>query len=112
MSQINNDPQQNLDTASQQKLETAKKIASKNSGASQYETIEENIFKFFRWISSLIDRLFFSNRYLGVLALLLACLAYFVATYDSSATALSSSKVLNNVAINPRYNSANPHYSI
>ncbi len=90
---------------SEKKLETAKKIASKGSVHGQYETVEENIFKFFRWISSLIDRLFFSTRYLGVFALLLACLAYFVATYDSSSNVLSSSKVLSNVSINARYNS-------
>ena len=93
MSQLNN---------SEKKLETAKKIASKGNTRGQYETIEENILKFFRWISSLIDRVFFSTRYLGIFALLLACLAYFVATYDSSGNVLSSSKVLSNVAINAR----------
>ena len=96
MSQLNN---------SDKKLETAKKIASKGNTRGQYETIEENILKFFRWISSLIDRVFFSTRYLGLFALLLACLAYFVATYDSSGNVLSSSKVLSNVTINARYNS-------
>lgn len=96
MSQINNP---------EEKLEKAKKIASRTINRTQYENIEGNILKFFRWISSLIDRLFFSTRYLGLFALLLACLAYFVATYDSSSTTLSSSKVLNNVSINARYNS-------
>ncbi|MBR4470259.1 MAG: hypothetical protein IKS54_02970 [Erysipelotrichaceae bacterium] len=90
---------------SEQKLETAKKIASKGNNRGQYETIEENILKLFRWVSSLIDRIFFSTRYLGLFALLLACLAYFVATYDSSGNVLSSSKVLSNVSINARYNS-------
>ena len=91
-------------TNSEEKLEKAKQIASKyNRG--QYETIEENILKFFRWISSLIDRIFFSSKYLGLFAFLLACLAYFVATYDSSNNTLSSSKVLSNVSINARYNS-------
>ncbi len=89
---------------SEKKLEAAKKIASKSLNKTQYEGIEENIFKFFRWVSSLIDRLFFS-KYLGLFALLMACLAYFVATYDSSSNVLSSSKVLNNVPINARYNS-------
>ncbi|MBR3251251.1 MAG: hypothetical protein IKF80_06045, partial [Erysipelotrichaceae bacterium] len=88
---------------SEKKLEAAKKIASKSQNKAQYEGIEENIFKFFRWVSSLIDRLFFS-RYLGLFALLMACLAYFVATYDSSSNVLSSSKVLSNVSINARYN--------
>ncbi len=88
----------------EEKLERAKQIASRNNHG-QYETAEENILKFFRWISSLIDRLFFSTKYLGFFALILACLAYFVATYDSSSNTLSSSKVLSNVAINARYNS-------
>ena len=96
MSQLNN---------SDKKLETAKKIAAQGSNRGQYETIEENILKLFRWVSSLIDRLFFSTRYLGLFALLLACLAYFVATYDSSSNVLSSSKMLSNVSINARYNS-------
>ena len=90
---------------SQQKLEKAKEIASRSVNRNQYEAIEENIMKFFRWISTLIDRLFFSSRYAGLFALLLACLSYYVATYDSSGAALSSSKILSNVAINARYNS-------
>ena len=89
---------------SEKKLEAAKKIASRSLNKPQYEGVEENIFKFFRWVSSLIDRLFFS-KYLGLFALLMACLAYFVATYDSTSNVLSSSKVLSNVAINARYNS-------
>ncbi|MBO7676926.1 MAG: hypothetical protein J6S49_05380 [Erysipelotrichaceae bacterium] len=89
---------------SEKKLEAAKKIASKSQNKPQYESVEENIFKFFRWVSSLIDRLFFS-KYLGLFALLMACLAYFVATYDSSSNVLSSSKILSNVPINARYNS-------
>ena len=88
----------------EEKLEKAKKIASRSATKNQYATVEENILKFFRYVSSLIDRLFFSTRYLGLFALLLACLAYFVATYDSSNTALSSSKILTNVSINARYN--------
>ena len=88
----------------EEKLERAKQIALRNNRG-QYETVEENILKFFRWISSLIDRLFFSTKYLGLFALILACLAYFVATYDSSSNTLSSSKVLSNVGINARYNS-------
>ncbi len=90
---------------SQERVETAKKIASKAGGKSVYETLEESIMKFFRWISSLLDSIFFSSKYLGLFALVLACMAYFVATYDSNSTTLSSSKVLSNVAVTPRYNS-------
>lgn len=90
------------------KVEQAKKIASKSSNEVRtiYESIEETVFKFFRWISSIIDRLFYSKKYTGLFALLLACLSYFVVTYDnSSAAALSSSKTLSNVSISARYNS-------
>ena len=94
----------NKDT--QKKVEDAKKIATKvAANKSAYESMEESILKFFRWISGVIDKLFFSSRYSALFALLLACLAYFVATYDDSATALTSSKVLSNVSINTRYNS-------
>ena len=94
--------QRNTDS---EKVETARKIASKSSTRTQYDIIEEMILKFFRWISSLIDRLFFSSRYLGLFALMLALLAYFVATYQGNTNILSSSKILTNVSINARYNS-------
>lgn len=61
--------------------------------------------KLFRWISSLIDKIFFSNKYVPLFALLLACLSYFVITYDdNSSSVLLSSKILSNVAFNARYN--------
>jgi len=90
----------------QEKVQAAQKIASKSSlNRTAYESMEENILKFFRWISGIIDRLFFSQKYSGLFALFLACLAYFVATYDSTNTTLTSSKMLSNVSINARYNS-------
>lgn len=91
---------------SSEKVKNAKKIANRNTAnKSVYESMEENILKFFRWVSGIIDRLFFSTRYSALFALLLACLAYFVATYDNSNTVLTSSKMLSNVSINARYNS-------
>ena len=96
----------NKNNTSDQRVEKAKKIADKNViTKSAYESVEENILKFFRWISSIIDKLFFTGKYTALFALLLACLAYFVATYDNTNTALTSSKVLSNVSINSRYNS-------
>ena len=87
------------------RVENAKKIANKNvASKSVYEWMEENILKFFRWVSGIIDRLFFSTKYSALFALLLAGLAYFVATYDNSSTALTSSKVLSNISVNSRYN--------
>lgn len=88
-----------------EKTDKAKKIALKTVENSFYSQIEESVLRFFRWVSSLIDKLFFSPKYSGLFALLLACLAYFVATYDSTNTTLTSSKVLTNIAINTRYNS-------
>ena len=89
-----------------EKQEKAKKIAKRNNNANTiYESIEESSLRFFRWLSSILDRLFFSSRYLAIFSLLLACLAYFVVTYDSSSSTLSSSKVLSSVSINTRYNS-------
>ncbi len=89
-----------------EKQEKALKIASKNlNSRTVYESLEESIMRFFRWTSSIIDRLFFSSKYTALFALLLACLAYFVATYDSTNTTLTSSKILSGVSINTRYNS-------
>ena len=93
---------------SQEKLETAKRIANQGKivqGA--YEGVGENLLRFFRWISTLIDRIFFSTRYLSIFALLVAALAFFVVNYDqnSFSSALSSSKTLSNVAVTTRYNS-------
>ena len=45
----------------EEKLEKAKQIASRSQNRGQYETVEENLLKFFRWVSTLIDRLFFST---------------------------------------------------
>lgn len=88
------------------RVENAKKIANKNVvSKSVYESMEENILKFFRWVSGIIDKLFFSTKYSALFALLLAGLAYFVATYDNTSTALTSSKVLSNISVNSRYNS-------
>lgn len=87
-----------------EKLETAKTIASKSLNKTAYESLEESILKVFRWLSSLIDRLFLNNVLAAVFALILACLSYFVVTYDDSSSTLSSSKVLSNVSLNARYN--------
>ncbi|MDO5440574.1 MAG: CdaR family protein [Erysipelotrichaceae bacterium] len=96
----------NNNKVSIEKTENAKKIANKNANTrGAYEGMEEGILKFFRWISGIFDRLFLSTKYSALFALCLACLAYFVATYDDSNTALTSSKVLSNISINSRYNS-------
>jgi len=90
-----------------EKEELAKQIANKsNDVKTVYESLEEDIFRAFRWFSSLIDKLFYSKKYASLFALVLACLAYFTVTYDkNSSTTLSSSKTLSNVSISTRYNS-------
>ena len=91
---------------SQEKVKNAKKIADRSVNSNTlYDSVEENILKFFRWLSGIADKFFFSGRYSALFALLLACLAYFVATYDGTNTALTSSKVLSNISVNARYNS-------
>lgn len=86
------------------RVETAKQIASKNNNAA-YLAAAENIAKFVRWMSTIIDRVFFNTRYSALFALLLALLAYFVTNYDNTSSTITSSKVLSNVSINTRYNS-------
>ncbi len=91
----------------QEKLNTAKKIANKSSSNGFFESIEKIAIRFFRWTSSIIDKIFFTKSYAVVFAFLLACLSYVVVNFnDSSITnALSSSKTLTNVNVTSRYNS-------
>ena len=91
-----------------EKLETAKRIASQGRTVRHaYESAEDVIFRFFRWLSSLIDKFFFSQKYLGLFALLTALLAFFVVNFERSSIgqSLTSAKTLNNVTVSPRYNS-------
>lgn len=90
------------------KLEEAKRIASQGKVVSNaYASIEEIIFRIFRWLSSLIDRFFFSQKYLPLFALLVSLLAFFVVNYERTniGSTLSSSKTLSGVTMTPRYNS-------
>lgn len=95
-----NNPQQ------QQKTEVAEKIAEKAKNNNFFEGLEETVLRFFRWTSSIIDKLFFTKSYVAIFALVLACLLYFVVNYndDTFSSTLSSSKTLNNVTVNARYN--------
>lgn len=91
----------------QEKLNTAKKIANKSSSNGFFESIEKAGIRFFRWISAIIDRVFYTKSYAVIFAFLMACLSYFIVNFnDSSITnALSSSKTLNNINVTSRYNS-------
>ena len=93
-----------------EKVELAKKIASQSQKVTNaYTTFEETIFKFFRWISSFIDRLFFSNRYTIVVSLALAVLLYLSVNISDNnslfSTPLLSARNLTGVSVTARYNS-------
>lgn len=93
-----------------EKLELAKKIANQSKKVTNaYSSFEETIFRAFRWLSSLIDRLFFSRRYLIVVSLALAVLLYLSVNISDSNGFLNapllSAKTLTGVNITARYNS-------
>jgi len=89
------------------KTEVAQKIAEKNKNSGFFDSSEELILRLFRWVSSLIDKLFFTRQYAAIFALVLAGLLYFFVNYNDEnfASTLSSSKTLNNVSVSARYNS-------
>lgn len=63
--------------SSEGKTELAKTIADKGqSFAKTYANIENSIAKFFRWMSSWLDRLLFNQKYGKVVALVLALLIF------------------------------------
>lgn len=99
MSEKNNNPQE--------KLNAAKKIADKARNNGFFENFEEFILRCFRWISSVIDKIFFTKSYAVIFSLVLAALLYFVVNFndDSIGPALSSSKTITNVNVTTRYNS-------
>ena len=90
-----------------EKVEQAKRIAKNQNNSNSFDGIEETIFRFFRWLSSIIDRIFFSGKYIGVFALLLAVGLYLFVNISESgfATNLSSSRTLTGVSVVARYNS-------
>ncbi|MDO4501204.1 MAG: CdaR family protein [Erysipelotrichaceae bacterium] len=91
---------------SQEKLDKAKKIADKKKGNGFFEAIEEVALRLIRWTSTAIDKLFFTKHYSYGLALVLACVMYFIVNIDSDSFSktLLSSKTLNNVNVTARYN--------
>lgn len=99
MSDIKNDNSSN-------KVEEAKKIAKNKSNKAAFDGVEEGVVRVFRWLSSLIDRLFQGN-YVAVFALLLAVILYFTANFSENgfATNLASSKTISEVSVVARYNS-------
>lgn len=93
-----------------EKVELAKKIANQSQKVTNaYTSFEETIFRVFRFISSLIDRLFFSKRYLIIASLVLAILLYLSVNISDSNSIftkpLLSAKTLSNLEVRARYNS-------
>lgn len=66
----------------QDKLNAAKRIAEKSKTNSFFESVQEVIVRFFRWTSSIIDKIFFTKNYAIVFALLLSILTYFIVNID------------------------------
>ena len=96
---------------SSSKVEIAKKIANQSSSrvSNAYGNIEETVFRIFRWFSSLIDKIIFSPKYLGIVSLIIAIFLYFSVNYNNEnsilSKPLSSAKTLSNVQVSARYNS-------
>lgn len=93
-----------------EKVELAKKIANQSKKVTNaYTSFEEGIFRVLRFLSSLIDRLFFSQRYLLLVSLILAVLLYAsvnVSDLNGFLNApLLSAKTISGASVNARYNS-------
>lgn len=90
-----------------ERVEEAKRIAKKNNESNAFEGFEELFLRFFRWLSSLVDRVFFQTKHITLFALILAiCLAVFVYISEGNfSTNLSSSRTLSGVSVTTRYNS-------
>ncbi len=89
------------------KLEAAKEAANKKS-YSFFEAVESLFVRIFRWFSGIIDKIFFSTKYLYLFALALAVLMYFSVQAGTEAnliSSLSSAKNMNNLRVQARYNS-------
>lgn len=92
-----------------EKLEIAKRIANQSKRVTVgYENFEASLFRFLRFMSSLIDKFFFSQKHLGLVSLIMACFLYLSVNYDSDTNALTktitNAKILNNVTVSARYN--------
>ena len=92
----------------QEKLKKAKKIAEKyKDNGSFFDNIMAYLLKIYRWLSSIVDKLFFNRSYSAIFALVLAIILYGAVNLDSDSlnTALSSSKTISDVTVTTRYNS-------
>ena len=95
----------NTELSSEGKVELAKSIAEKGQKvAKTYTSVENAVTRFFRWLSSWVDKLLFNQKYGKVVSLALAVALYAMANLggDDSMSLFTTNKsatTLNNVAV-------------
>lgn len=96
---------------SKEKLELANRIAKQSQKVSKtYASVEGVLFKFLRFVSSLIDRILFNPKYTLFVSLGIALLLYVSLNYSSdnpllNSGVINSEKTLYNVQVHAKYNS-------
>ena len=95
----------NTELSSERKVELAKSIAEKGQKvAKTYTSVENAVTRFFRWLSSWVDKLLFNQKYGKVVSLALAVALYAMVNLggDDSMSLFTTNKsatTLNNVAV-------------
>ena len=95
----------NTELSSEGKVELAKSIAEKGQKvAKTYTSVENAVTRFFRWLSSWVDKLLFNQKYGKVVSLALAVALYAMVNLggDDSMSLFTTNKsatTLNNVAV-------------
>ncbi len=81
----------NLNKDSEKKLELAKSIAKSSQRVQKtYARLENSIIHFFRWISSVIDRFLFNQKFGKYAALILAIIMYIAVNSSNSTNSIIS----------------------
>lgn len=98
-----------MNNDSEVKLELANRIAQQSKRVSTtYQNFEAGIFKIFRTISTLIDRILFNSKYSILVSLGLAILFYISINFNSDNSLFSrttiNAKELYNIKVNASYN--------
>lgn len=92
------------------KTELAKKIARKQQKDvyNFYSGLEEGFYRLIRFLSSFIDNIIFSERYIPIVSLVLALFLYFSINYDKDTgifgQSLGTSRILSGVEVVTKYN--------
>lgn len=90
--------------SSEGKTELAKAIAEKSQNfAKTYANVENQVARFFRWLSGWLDKLLFNQKHGKIVALVLALFFYFMISSGQELLDTSRNyKVLGNYSIQPR----------